>query len=69
MSWLDLLIVFVFVFSILSGIRKGLIFSLAALFSFVISFMTANAYYERLGEFLISNTKILEEIKNSPNLS
>ena len=64
MSWLDLLIVFVFVFSILSGIRKGLIFSLAALFSFVISFMTANAYYERLGEFLISNTKILEEIKS-----
>ncbi|RBP62093.1 colicin V production protein [Alkalibaculum bacchi] len=64
MSWLDLLIVFVFVFSILSGIRKGLVFSLAALFSFVISFMTANAYYERLGEFLISNTKILEEIKS-----
>ena len=64
MSWLDLLIVFVFVFSILSGIRKGLFFSLAALFSFVISFMTANAYYERLGAFLISNTKIVEEIKS-----
>ena len=64
MSWLDLLIVFVFIFSILSGIRKGLIFSLATLFSFLASFMVANAYYKRLGTFLISNTKLLEEIKS-----
>lgn len=64
MSWLDLLIVFIFIFSVLSGIRKGLVFSLATLFSFLISFMVANSYYERLGGFLISNTSLLEEIKS-----
>lgn len=64
MSWLDLLIVFVFIFSMISGFRKGLILSLAALFSFVISFIVANKYYERLSIFLISNTKLLEEIKS-----
>lgn len=64
MSWLDLLIIFVFVFSILSGLRKGLILSLAALFSFVISFTVANRYYKKLGEYLISNTMILDKIKS-----
>ncbi len=64
MSWIDLLIIFVFIFSILSGFRKGFFFSLAGLLSFVLSFIAANTYYERVGAILISNTKIIESIKS-----
>lgn len=62
LSWLDVMIILIFIFSILSSFRQGLILTLTSLISFFLSLVIANMFYKDLANYMITNTEVDEQL-------
>lgn len=62
MSWIDILVIVVFVFFIVVGLKRGLVLTLTSLISFVASLVVANLYYKELSGYIITNTQVDEKV-------
>jgi len=63
LSWIDIMILLIFVVSILSGYGRGLILTLTSLISFFLSIFVANMFYKNLASYIIANTGLSQQIK------
>lgn len=63
LSWIDVMILLIFVFSVLSGYGRGLILTLTSLVSFFFSIFVANMFYKKLASYIILNTGLDQQIK------
>ena len=59
LSWIDIMILLIFVFSILSGYGRGLILTLTSLVSFFFSIFIANMFYKNLARYIICNSAVV----------
>ncbi|MFZ7119731.1 MAG: CvpA family protein [Eubacteriaceae bacterium] len=62
MSWIDILMIVVFIFFIVVGLKRGLVLTLTSLISFIASLVVANMFYKGLSEYIIKNTQMDEKI-------
>lgn len=60
MSWIDLLIIFLFVFFIVLDLKRGLVQSLASVVSFVVSLIVASLMYKSIYRFLVEKTGVYQ---------
>lgn len=60
MSWIDLLIIFLFVFFIMLDLKRGLVQSLASVVSFVVSLIVASLMYKSIYRFLVEKTGVYQ---------
>jgi|GEM_PF-6956113 len=71
MSAIDILIICILIFSVVTGYKKGLILTLVSLGSYIIAAILTKAYYLNFSNWIMFNTPIGEGIKGiiSKNLS
>lgn len=60
MSWIDILVLFIFGFYIVLDLKRGLVQSLASVLSFIASLVVASALYKTVYAFVLVNTGIYE---------
>lgn len=63
MSWVDLLVVFIFVFFVLLDLKRGLVQSLASVVSFVVSLVVASLLYKSVFQFLVEKTEVYQGLQ------
>ncbi|MPW25302.1 hypothetical protein GC105_05830 [Alkalibaculum sp. M08DMB] len=64
MSWIDVSIVLIFIGSILSGFRRGLVLTLTSLLSFFASVLVANFFYRDLARYIIERTSLYKNMNS-----
>ncbi|HCX64003.1 MAG TPA: hypothetical protein DHN33_02175 [Eubacteriaceae bacterium] len=64
MSWIDLLVIGLIVFYVVTDFNRGFIRSVASLVSFVVSLFVAGRLYRLLYDWLVEDTKVYTSIKS-----
>ncbi|SHE39573.1 CvpA family protein [Alkalibacter saccharofermentans] len=64
MSWIDILIIGVFVLYVIADFKRGLVNALASILSFVISLIIASSLYKSVYELVTENTDIYSNLYN-----
>lgn len=64
MSWIDLLIIFIFIFFIVLDLKRGLVQSLASVVSFVASLIVASLMYKSIYRFLVEKTGVYQWLQD-----
>ncbi|HAE62182.1 MAG TPA: hypothetical protein DCG38_07620 [Eubacteriaceae bacterium] len=62
MSWIDILIIGIFIMYVIVDFNRGLVNSLASIFSFIVSLVIATSLYKKVYEFIINNTEIYSKL-------
>lgn len=62
MSWIDLMILFIFAFYIVLDFNRGLVQSLASVVSFIVSLVVATTLYKSVYGYILGNTGIYQWI-------
>lgn len=58
MNWMDFIIIFILIMSIIKGIRKGFFLSVFGFVSFILSIYLAKRYYPLVNGYIFDNPKI-----------
>ncbi|QSX07569.1 CvpA family protein [Alkalibacter rhizosphaerae] len=62
MSWVDILILFIFGFYIVLDFNRGLVQSLASVVSFIVSLIVATVLYKSVYAFIVENTGYYDKL-------
>lgn len=63
MNWMDFIIIFILIMSIIKGIRKGFFLSLSGFISFILSIYLTKRYYPFVKGHIFDNPKIHEGLE------
>lgn len=67
MSWIDILIIGIFILYIVVDFRRGLVNALASIISFILSLVIASSLYRTLYNWIVENTDIFTQINDFIN--